>query len=370
MYIPHDAAPPKLIRPGDGYFFIQIKGAQAAFYGSIWERVKRLIITSQVNLTHPVLGPDPLRAIQRSREVQRERAEQLGLSPNLIHLIPASMPHVSISIDFILDRENRLVQLTGLINDDTFQTAIALTPGAAVAARTIAGLSQKIMQTFLQLEERRPILQFTGDFNIAGEGLKAGYYVILGTHDERYPIPSPLPELQVEDGALLADGRPVTQLCYVVLDVLCTSARTRDLNDGAPWDAKLRQAEAAAARVAGNPLASDDEKKQSWQECLSLLKEAQVLLLADANYLRSEAMAICKAAYAACYDDIYGVKESRQVLGPGAQKPATAQPDPRSDRAFLGISSDEDLTATLRNYAESVAESRRILRQAQVSNER
>src|SRR5215831_18153810 len=182
---------------------------------------------------------------------------------------------------------------------------------------------------------------------------------------KRYPIPRPLPELQVQDGALLADGRPVTQLCYVVLDVLCTSARTRDLNDGASWDAKLRQAEAVAARVAGNPLASDDEKKQSWKEFLSLLKEAQVLLLADANYLRSEAMAICKAAFAACYDDIYGVKASRQVLGPGAQRPAAAQPDPRPDRAFLGISLDEDLAATLRDYAESVAETRRVLRQAQ-----
>jgi hypothetical protein len=367
LYVPYDSSPPKIVKPGEGYFFMQIKGAQAAFYGSIWERVKRLIITSQVNLNHPVLGSEPLRAIQRSREVQRERAEQLGLSPNLIHLVPAVMPHISVSVDFILDRENRLAQLTGLINDDTFQTAIALAPGAAVAARTIAGLSQKIMQTFLQAEERRPILQFTGDFNIAGEGLKAGHYIILGTRDERYPIPSPLPDLQVRDGELLANGAPVTQLCYVVLDVLCTGARTRDLNDGAPWDAKLRQAEVVASRIAGNPLASDNEKKQSWQECLNLIKEAQILLLADANYLRSEANAICTAVYAACYNDIYGAQASRRVLAPGAQKPAAEQPDPQADRAFIGISPDEDLTATLRDYAESAAETRRILHKAKVA---
>jgi hypothetical protein len=115
IFIPHGPEP-KTIRPGEDYFLVQIHSAQAAFTGPIWERIRQLIITSQVSLNHPNLGNEPLRAIQRSREVNRNRAEQLGLSPNLIKLVPASMTHVSISIEFILDKENRLHALGGLIN--------------------------------------------------------------------------------------------------------------------------------------------------------------------------------------------------------------------------------------------------------------
>src|SRR6266700_5167388 len=68
----------------------------------------------------PTLGQESLRAIQRSREVQRGRAEQLGLTSNLIGLVPAVMSRISISIEFILDKENRLAVLGGLINDDSF----------------------------------------------------------------------------------------------------------------------------------------------------------------------------------------------------------------------------------------------------------
>ena len=151
IYISRDANP-KVIRPGESYFTIQIRTAQAAFWGSIWERVKQLLVTSQVNIHLSSQGPEPLKAIQRSREVPRNRAEQLGLNPNLVNLVPASMDRVSISIDFVLDKENRLAMLGSLINDDAFLSAVSLTPASAMVAKTISGLSQKILQAFLKAE--------------------------------------------------------------------------------------------------------------------------------------------------------------------------------------------------------------------------
>jgi hypothetical protein len=196
QFIPRDDGG-KPIRPGEDYLLVQVHSAQAAFRGSIWERVRRLIVTSQVGLNHPILGTESLKAIQRSREVSRNHAEQLGLSPNLIKLIPAATTHVSVSIEFILDKENRLQALAGLINDDSFVAAVSLAPGGAMVAKTVGGLAQKVITSFMPAEERQPILQFSGDFNLATSELRDGYYAILGTRDAENPLSTPLPTLKI-----------------------------------------------------------------------------------------------------------------------------------------------------------------------------
>ncbi len=365
IYLPRDgnACP---VTPGENYFFIKVHSAQAAFHGSVWEQVNQLLITSQVSLNHPRLGPKPLKAIQRSRAVKRQRAEQLGLSPNLVNLVPAAMTHVSVGIEFLLDKKNRLVDLAGLINSDAFLAAVSLAPGAAMVAQTIGGLSEKIIQTFLEPTEQQPILQFNGDFNIPANDLQDGYYVILGTRDADNPLPSPVPPLSIVNGELLADRQPLTRLSYVVLDVRVLAARTRGLNDGAVWAEKLRQAEGVAQRLAADPFAGDDEQRQAWLECKGLIKEAQLLLTADTNYLPDEADKIIKDAFERCRKQIYG--EGERVIMRGEKGleslDATAV---TADRQFLGIDPGEDLTATLGRYAEQVAEARRILREAGVS---
>jgi hypothetical protein len=362
IYIPRDSG--QVVQPGRTYFFVKVHSAQAAFTGAVWEKVKRLIVTSQVNLHHPSLGSEGLRAIQRSREVQKNRAEQLGLSPNLIKLVPAVMPQVGVSIEFILDKENQLAALGGLINDDSFLAAVSLAPGAAMVAKTVGGLAQKIITSFVPAQDREPILQFSGDFNLAASGLQEGYYAILGTRDEHNPLPSPLPKLEVRDGDLLGDSKRITQLSYVVLDVRCTKARTRDLNDGAAWDAKLREAEDEAQRGMGDPLATDDERRQAWDKCRNLLREAQSLLRADPNYLRDEAEAIVKASYQRCSKLASDEEKARSAKGPVVRSASAWRADAQADRAFLGIPVGEDLDATLDQYAEQVVEARRILGQA------
>ena len=362
IFVPRDDGSPQAVRPGEDYFLVKIHSAQAAFTGSIWEKVERLLVTSRVNLNHPLLGNEGVRAIQRSREVKKGRAEQLGLTPNLISLVPASMTHVSIGIEYILDKQNRLAMMGGLINDDSFVTALSLAPGAATVAKTLGGLAQKIIQTFIPAEDQEPILNFAGDFNLSTEGLKDGYHVILGTRDERNPIPDPLPALKVREDGLTVDGQRVTQLSYVVLDVRRSPARTREMNDGAPWEAKLSEAEGVAEYVAGDPFAKEEQRREAWEKCKRLIFEARALLLADYNYLKKEAEAICKAAYDRCVKAIVG-GEGKRHEGDLVLSGAGWQPDWRADRAFLGISPDEDLVATLDTYAEQVTQARQILKQ-------
>jgi hypothetical protein len=339
IYVPRDAGA-GAVRPGQDYYLIQVHDAQSAFTGRIWEQVKRLVVTSQVNLHHPLLGHEAVHAIQRSRAVSKDRAVQLGLSPNLVSLVPATMTHVSVSIEFIVDKENRLVDLVGLINDDTFLSAVSLAPGSALVAKTVGSLAHKVIQSFIPAEERAPILQFAGDFNLDERGLQDGYYVILGSTDDGNPIPDPLPELEVVPGGLLAGGERITQLSYVILDVRRSPARTRERNENAPWEAKLREAEATADMLAGDPLAADDEKARAWDKCKRLISEARALLAADSNYLPREADSIWKGVYKRCADALFGLEEEA-VPGTGFQ--------------------DEDLVATVDAYAERVAEAQQVL---------
>jgi hypothetical protein len=356
IFIPFDTNPQQ-VRSSEDYFVIQIHGAQAAFRGNIWESVKSLVVASQVNLNHPSFPENGVRAIQRSREVKRNRAEQLGLSTNLVNLVPAVMPHVSIAIDFILDKENRLNVLAALINSDAFLAAVSLAPVSATIARTVSGFTEKIINTFIPAHEREPILQFAGDLNLAGGRVFEGYYVILGTRDDETGLPDATARFQVLNGTLRIDGRAADWLSYVVLGVHRTAARGRDINGGAAWENRLREAEEEARDTLEDPLADSDRRRDVWKKCVTLIKEAQVLLRNDPNYHRNESDKIVRGTLLACQQlvsvpPVVGRRMARGSFPSSgtAQLPA----DLESHLAMLEVRPDEDLKKSAADYAEQL----------------
>ncbi len=352
---------PLAVLPGQEYFLIQVYAAQVAFRGAPWDNIKRLVVTSQVNLNHRNLDNRPLRAIQRTRDVQKNQAQPLGLNPNLIHLVPAVMPSVSLAIDFVLDRENRLAQLGGLINSDSFFSVLSLAPGASAVAKTVAQLADKVIQTFIPAEESKPLLSFAGDFNLATQQLFDGYYVILGTKDERTPLPAPTARLAVRDRGLLVDDQPATQWSYVILDVQRTATRPRELSDGASWDLKLREAEDEAQRFTLNPLATEEARKQAWEKCLKLIEEAQTLLRADDNFTRADMQNIVAAAFQNCRQLVV---QASGVRGEAHAKGIAPSAPPANDLARLGLPATLDLAKTVDAYAVELTHARKTLQAA------
>ena len=213
------------IAPGEGYFYAKILGAQAAFEGSVWENVRRLVVASKVSLNHPLLENKPEVALQLSREVKRKRSEQLGLTPTLIDLTPATMDRVTVSLDFLLDKEDRLHQFVGLINDKSFASTLSLAPGALGTVKAVSSLAEKILDTFLPAKDKRPILQFSGDFNIS-DGLSPACFAILGSQDESYPLPRS-PKLTLRNGELLSEGTQLRAYSYVIFEIRTSPWRTR-----------------------------------------------------------------------------------------------------------------------------------------------
>src|SRR6476469_8877497 len=89
QYVANESEP-VTVRPGSGYFLVQLRNAQAVFRGPIWEQAKSLLVTSRVSLRHAALGADPALSLQRSFPIERNLPQRLGISADLIHLTPAN----------------------------------------------------------------------------------------------------------------------------------------------------------------------------------------------------------------------------------------------------------------------------------------
>src|ERR1043166_1798673 len=88
IYIP-SAFSSEPIRVGVDYFCIRICGAQVAFVGSIWSKVRSLLVSTQVNLHHAALGERGLRSLQQARAVKQRVDEKIGFFVFLFEFMSA-----------------------------------------------------------------------------------------------------------------------------------------------------------------------------------------------------------------------------------------------------------------------------------------
>jgi hypothetical protein len=353
--------PSQTIQSGKNYFYIQIHGAQAAYFGPAWQKTEGMVVLSQIDLNYPPFN-QASKTIQRTRKVERNHAEQLGLNTNLVGLVPASMGQISISFNFLLDRKNQLVGLSKVINNNSLLFTITLAPAAALVVQTLSILTEQLIANFIPADDHIPLLQFDGNFNFSGEGTRSGYYVILGTKDEANPLPSSsYAKYTIQDHKLFLNDMAVTQLSYIILDVRCVPVRTRELNENAVWNMKLREAEDEARSRSYDPFSTQIDRKQSWKKCTQLLREAQALLRNDPNYLREEAEQIIRSVYKEC--------EELCLMKPDGRTKGEAVPNEdwtsiiQMDRDLLGIpSNDSDFNQALDRYAEEVYLARKIFK--------
>ncbi|NWJ47169.1 MAG: hypothetical protein HXX08_15010 [Chloroflexi bacterium] len=275
---------------------MKIREAAAYFPASLLEQPKQLLVTSQVELHHPALQTDRLLSLRHIRPIERNQARLLGISSNLVALIPATVDSFSVSVDFLVDSQNLLAKLGRTINEGQFLKELTLVPDIQAIAGTVSKIAGGLVKAFLKEEEQKPLLQFSGSFNLVREGLREGFYVILGSLDPNFPLPTASVNSQFlipVNGGLILNGQPVEKLSYVILEVCRADNRTAELNNGALWNSKLREAKAVEDKIR---LALNQQKINEYREQWGNLIEAFALLLRnDFNYLEQEADEIIAA---------------------------------------------------------------------------
>jgi hypothetical protein len=363
IFVPRDSKS-FTVRPGEGYFTVRLHGIQVLFQGRIWESAKNCLVTTKVDLHHSIIE-GAITSLQQTVAISNNKPIQLGLNVNLIDLVPAVMPKITISIDLLVDRKNQLSLLANLINTDAFLSTISLAPGHALIAKTLSGLTQKLVENVIPKEDQFPALQFTGDFNISTEGLQSGYYVILSGMGKNQSLPNSYDELSIQNRRLLIDDIENLDLSYVILEVACTPSRTREVNGGALWNERLRQAEDLSREVGRDPLAKNSDLKFAWKKCVSLLSEASTLMRNDPNYLLWEAEYIKDSIYEKCKNNLrmtsdHSIRHGGDVSN---KSEPIAEIDTNADRELLNIPIDnQELQGRLDQYAEHVFHAREILR--------
>lgn len=285
----------ELVRAGENYVAIQIVDAQVAFTGRWWQNTKNLVISSKVIVDFGGNeDQSTLRSIHLSREVNANRTEKLGLTPILVNLVPAQMASLTVSVDFVLDQQNRMSQIAGLINDSSLVAAFSLGPAAGAAAKSVGIISEKLLQAFVPAESKDPLLQFSGDFRVGADDFGDGYYVIFGTRDSDRPLPGSELKLQVQGGSLSAEAFDLDTLSYILLRISVLPARTRALGEKTAWAKKLAEAEDAVDAFVNDIIVDKKKRQETWDKCQKLLSEAQTILREDPNYLRTEAQSIIR----------------------------------------------------------------------------
>jgi hypothetical protein len=315
-FIPFPGSPGPSVVPGETYFLIKVTQAQAYFKAALLDRSNQLIVTSTVAL-HDKSTAESFKTIQRVCSVKKNEPCLLGVGQNIVSLVPATMPRLTVGLQFTLARKNRLKALESAINSHGFATGLSLAPTTVATARAVGAAAGHILRAFLDDDERKSLLEFTIDLNIATRDLREGYYVVLASAGA--PLPDPQ-QLSVNGLELHTNGVPVRDCSYVILQVRFAELRTRELNEGAPWEEALRQAEAIAERGATMRGKGGETRQQRvWAECSKHLQAARVLMNSDVNYHRRELSNILSMCDVECRAKVFGEAsrpaQGRMVLG-------------------------------------------------------
>ena len=231
-------------------------------------------------------------------------------------------------------------------------------PRFAAAAKTVGGVSEKLLQTLLPHNERQLALRFEEHFNIA-DGVRSGYYVVFGSSDTSTPLPV-APMCEVRDQMVFVDGEPARDLSWVLLELVGVPARTRIFSEGAVWEDKLRSAESRAVNISKDPLARKPDKNQAFGFCQTLIHEAQTLLLNDPNYLKSEADSIIDEVYDLCLIKVFQPAQTRSGSTSTDEGEVYAL---RSLRASFGLPVGEQVEQAKARYEVEVLQSLSLLRE-------
>jgi hypothetical protein len=345
----------KPILVNEGYFAIRVAKAQVAFRGNLWDRVDQLVVLSKVTIDHPAFGSEPITTIQATRKVEPNQAFRLGLATDLIALMPASFNKVRVQIDFVLDKKNRLAALANLIDDKTLITALSLAPGVGDIARRVSTVSKSLINTFLPLQEQEAILKFEADLDISAGGLSNSYYVIVGTKDEKNPLPSNMSELTVKEDTLYLKDEPVKNLSYIILNVTTAEERKWETGHG-PWRAQLDQVSALIEAIAGRQNSTDAELDKAASECERMIYTAYRMLQADPLYLPKEALSIVRTFYANLQSTISSKRPVRR--GGGSDVPLK-----KDIRELLEVKDSKELAQKVSDYKQGVNRSEDALKE-------
>ncbi len=285
---------------GTDYFLVQVVAAQALISQGLIERwfypARHVVVTSEVSLD---AGAERLKleGLQATRPISSGEGALMAIERNIIHLSPARAASFRLVFTYWMTTDDRIGQFGNLVRDDpAMRVAFGLAPAQIAVAQAVSGLVGKVLNVFLQREERQPLLQFEGDFNLAAGTVLPGRHAFIsnaGTPEVSLALDPN--KLSFKDKRLHYQERTIDHLSYAVLSIERVPVRGPNASPESRWYGKLQQARQLGTR-AESLRNTPKELEKLRTEIRELIEGAQKLLHEDKRYHDWEAELIIKDA--------------------------------------------------------------------------
>jgi hypothetical protein len=267
------------------------------------------VLTSSVQMKHPALGSLDSHAIRWVQQIQRDRANRLGLKLGLVDWIPAIFQQARLSIEVTLSSSNRLEPLIALTKDDDLATVLSFAPGVAPAVRLLGTITDRLLSVFVEDDDAQTPLKFTIDVpppdpaDLSAGKVSSGYWVILS------PVGAPSwpkqSDLSVVDGDLMISGKSANNFSYAIIERKWSPVRGEPAGYGQPWYDQLESTRQTVLEQSGQRTTiSQAKKKRLWKQVQAELRDVSVLLRADRQYTMEEKLWIVSKAMQEGYEKL------------------------------------------------------------------
>lgn len=348
---PEQAKPKYPVELENSYFLVKLHEAQAFFEAGWLVKPGYLIFSSKVEST---FQPDsPMQSLHKITTIQKNIPCKLGIGVNLTDWLPSRTGdslHIEIQQAVIQDSP-----IKGLLERmDSLGLVAQLTIArpdlkAAIKVSQIAG---KLLSLSLNEGGGQEIFRLAIDLPLID--LKAGYYIAVGSQKE-VPWPEGLRiSGEGQNACLAASEGDLDRFSYAAIQVLAFKRRGEEMAREEAWWELLQTGKEQALDAC--PI-DEGESRKVWESWRSTLAQAKRMAFKNRIFLKEEIAEIFKKAQV----------EVHEALTPSTTHEAYGGRElPEAWQEILGVSTEEELYSSVKDYQEALEMSKRLMESYQV----
>jgi len=345
-YYPEQANPKFPVELENSYFLVKLHEAQAFFEAGWLDKPSYLIFSSKVEST---FQPNtPMQSIYKITTVQKNTPCKLGICVNLTDWLPARTGdslHIEIQQSVIQDSPIKdLIERFDSLGLIAQVTTARPDLKAAIKVSQIVG---KLLSISLDEGGNKDIFKLAIDLPLID--LKAGYYISVGSQKELSWPEWPRIKGDGQNVSLEAPDGNLNKCSYAIFKVLAFKRRGEEMAREEAWWELLQDAKEQALDAC--PL-DEAERRKVWESWRSILIQVKRMAYKNRMFLKSEIDEIIKTAQV----------EVLKALTPSTTLETYGDRElPEAWQEILGVSTEEELYSSVRDYQEALELSKRLM---------
>lgn len=346
LYYPEQNEIPYPVELENSYFLVKLHEAQAFFRAGWMVKPGYLIFSSKVEST---FQPDnPMQSLHKVTTLQKNVPCKLGIGVNLTDWLPSRTgDSLNIEIQQSVVQDSPIKDLLERMDGLGLVAQLTTARPDLKAAIKVSQIAGKLLSLSLNEGGNRDIFRISMDLPLID--LKAGYYAAIGSQEdltwpERLIIRGDGP-----NASLIASDGGLERFSYAVIQVLAFKRRGEEMARDEAWWELLQAGKEQALDACPMDEAERRKVLESWR---SALAQARRMAFKDRIFLKDEIAEMFKKAQV----------EVQKALSPSTTVEAYGDAElPAAWQEILGVSTEDELYSSVKDYEEALVVSRRLV---------